>query len=365
MLNPKTLLRRFLVSCLTVIFILPLFIKSFIQAEEALCCSQGMNVRPVLLDDGWGIMRNDGAILTKEFYGSCDEFIDNIAVCSAQTTGWVYLSPEGQTVLRSDRFIARNFSEGLAAAMTKEGLWGYIDMKGEWRISPKFSTALEFHEGLAAVEFNDHWFYIDRKGEYTIDPSSRDFQSAFLGPFWSGVARVVGDNTTGLIGRSGNWIVHPGKLSIEDDFKYGLAPASMGGKFGYVDTKGEWVVKPQFSFALPFTDELAAVYIGQDNKRKAGYINTKGDWIIAAEFDATRRFCSGLAPVRIKDKWGYIDKKGDWVIRPTYEDASIFNAGIASVYFRDEAEKLRHAYINTKGEILYRSAKEFSIITVD
>jgi hypothetical protein len=76
----------------------------------------------------------------------------------------------------------------------------------------------------------------------------------------------------------------------------------IGDKFGYVNSKGEWAIKPQFSFALPFTEELAADVVGKGSKRKAGYINPKGEWIITGEFDERRRFCSGLAPVRSRDK---------------------------------------------------------------
>jgi hypothetical protein len=215
---------------------------------------------------------------------------------------------------------------------------------------------------LAAVEFEGRWLYIDMNGRPTIDPNSKTFRGEFLGPFQSGVARVTGDRTDGMIGHSGNWVVPPGRLSILDDLKSGLAPAEIKGKYGYINSKGEWAIKPKFSFALPFEEELAAVQVGKGSQSKAGYVNAKGEWIITAKFDEARRFCSGLAPVRINDKWGYIDKNGDWIIKPIYEDGSIFDAGIASVFFRDEEKKLRHAYINIRGEILYSSKGEYSIV---
>ena len=51
----------------------------------------------------------------------------------------------------------------------------------------------------------------------------------------------------------------------------------IGGKWGYIDPKGKWIIKPRFDVALGFNKE-------------------------------------GLAWVRVGDKYGYIDKIGKYVV---------------------------------------------------
>ncbi|MBD2180843.1 WG repeat-containing protein [Aerosakkonema funiforme] len=61
----------------------------------------------------------------------------------------------------------------------------------------------------------------------------------------------------------------------------------------------------QFDNVLSYSDEvgLAAVKIGN----KLGYIDTKGNLIVEPQFDAAKWFSSiGLAEVEINGKWGFI-----------------------------------------------------------
>jgi hypothetical protein len=48
-----------------------------------------------------------------------------------------------------------------------------------------------------------------------------------------------------------------------------------GGKWGYIDVKGSWLIKPVFDSVSSFEDGLAKVYIGD----KWGYINRTGKYI--------------------------------------------------------------------------------------
>jgi hypothetical protein len=46
-------------------------------------------------------------------------------------------------------------------------------------------------------------------------------------------------------------------------------------KFGFIDQTGQFVIAPQFNYALNFTNGLALVY----TEGKAGYINKTGQYI--------------------------------------------------------------------------------------
>ena len=60
-----------------------------------------------------------------------------------------------------------------------------------------------------------------------------------------------------------------------------LAMVKIGGKYGFINTAGEFVINPQFDGARDFSEGLARVNIGG----KYGFINTSGEIVINPQFD--------------------------------------------------------------------------------
>ncbi|MBN2401817.1 MAG: WG repeat-containing protein [Spirochaetes bacterium] len=107
---------------------------------------------------------------------------------------------------------------------------------------------------------------------------------------------------------------------------------AQNGKWGYLDEKGSYRIKPQFESALPFKEGLALVSV----HKKYGFINERGRPVIHPQFDEARSFCESLAAVMIinqrsEKKWGFIDKRGFFVIKPHYDDVSDFSGLLANV----------------------------------
>lgn len=82
---------------------------------------------------------------------------------------------------------------------------------------------------------------------------------------------------------------------------------------------------------------------------KWGYINTKGEYVINLQFDGAYCFSDGLANVQVDGKVGFIDKSGKYVISPQYSNATDFYEGRAWVVKPMGAPEL----INTKGRSLF------------
>ncbi|MCI0472893.1 MAG: WG repeat-containing protein, partial [Ignavibacteria bacterium] len=78
------------------------------------------------------------------------------------------------------------------------------------------------------------------------------------------------------------------------------------GKYGYIDTTGKIIIKPQFDNARDFYEGLAVVGIGQ----KWGYIDKTGMIVIESEYDYVYNFSEGLAIVELGEKYGAIDLTG-------------------------------------------------------
>jgi WG containing repeat len=154
---------------------------------------------------------------------------------------------------------------------------------------------------------------------------------------------------------SSNEISIPPQFATANLFQQGLARVSLEVEnprsFGYIDTKGKFVIQPQFEYANNFSEGLAAVKINQ----RWGYIDRSGTFVISTNYDDTEGFSEGLAAVKIDRHWGYIDKLGKIVIPPKFEEASYFDQGQATVLFYNpqrKNNKLYWAVINRKGQFI-------------
>lgn len=97
---------------------------------------------------------------------------------------------------------------------------------------------------------------------------------------------------------------------------------SITGKYGYIDKKGNWAVKPAFQTAKDFSEGLAVVTYSRADDFEAlntAYINSKGEQAFSAKFRRGNSFKGGYAAVTDKDeKVSIIDKKGKVVLKTDY-----------------------------------------------
>ncbi len=61
---------------------------------------------------------------------------------------------------------------------------------------------------------------------------------------------------------------------------------------------------------------------------KWGYVDYDGKWVIPARYEMASDFSEGVALARAEGKEGYIDHRGNWVIKPIYERAYPFNVSV-------------------------------------
>lgn len=134
-----------------------------------------------------------------------------------------------------------------------------------------------------------------------------------------------------------------------------LAPVKENGKWGYVDEKGSYVIRPKFEIASDFSQDLAAVKINN----KWGFINQVGDYVVEPQFDDAYSFSGSLARVKNGDLWGYVDLNGNYAISPQFSTANDFSEGLALV-----KQNEKYGYINSKGQFvmqpIFEDAYDFS-----
>lgn len=247
------------------------------------------------------------------------------------------------------------------AAMASGNLrWGFVNKEGEMIIQPQFLEAGMFSEGLAPVKTDAGWGYLDRSGKVVLE----GFDQAEV--FSEGLAAVkipssgplvekLGKDSAelwGFIDSSGKFVIKP-QFQDAGPFREGLAAVASGGKYGFIDRDGTFEIKPQFDLACNFSGDRAAVLIneqtgslslkvGEDIYRVKGgrwyYINKKGE-AEAGMFEDCGAYVDKLAPVAAgkyqgtarPDRWGFINDKGRYVIKPSYNDAHAMSEGKAAV----------------------------------
>lgn len=251
-------------------------------------------------------------------------FVDNWRFIGDGVTAFDfhYVNTKGDIVISDDFDYADQFSDGLAAA-GKDGKYGYIDTNGNVVIEFKFDYTRSFNSSsIAPARIGKQFGYIDKSGTFVIKPQ---FDTAY--PVVNGMARAA----DAMMTKSGRYeyiryIVNEKTrevievdYDIVDDFgENGLAPVCKFSKWGYINTKGEEVIKCQFREAGEFTNGIAPVIM---RDKSCAYIDENGEIVMQFEnFTKLGSFHNGLAWFADKnDKVGYINEKGEIVIEPQFE----------------------------------------------
>lgn len=197
-----------------------------------------------------------------------------------------------------------DFSEAIAIIL-KMGKYYYIDTSGAIIIDKAFDDASSFQNGTAAVMIDSLWGVIDKSGEFIIEPkylriwnNSNGFFRIFDGKNYSfinnreinifkqsfetandfseGFAAVkFGEFDYGFIDTLGNIAFRFDKCNGIGNFNNGLARVQIDNKWGYINRRGEFFIKPQYDYAIDFRDGFAIVW--QDDK--VYVMNTDGKHI--------------------------------------------------------------------------------------
>ena len=136
------------------------------------------------------------------------------------------------------------------------GLYGYVNDKYEIVVEPIYSDANKFSEELAVVKLGDKYGYLDKRGKIYINPEydyARDFKN--------GYAFVGKENKYTFIDQRNMTITgyNFDKGEKESIFNDGLANVCIGGKYGFINNKGEFIIEPKYNFAGSFNSSYALV----------------------------------------------------------------------------------------------------------
>ena len=185
------------------------------------------------------------------------------------------INPVGQPV--------GGFSEGFQKVINEEtDLYGFVNTEGELVIPCVYEEVEPFSEGLAWVSnANKEVSFLDFEGN-----SNRN------------------NGVQGFINTKGELVIPRKNDGCFESFSEGLAVLYNG----VINTKGEVVIPDSLYYRiLDFSDGLAVVQVKESGEY--GYMNTKGEFVIPCIYYRACGFSNGLALVW-KNKIDYYKNKG-------------------------------------------------------
>ena len=186
--------------------------------------------------------------------------------------------------------------------------------------------------------------YMDPMGAIQLDISSLGHYIK-LNPFSEGLAAVFLDGKGGYIDSKGEFVIAPEYIEVYD-FSEGLAKVCIGPReemgCGFVDKTGKLVIEPQgrqFFVGDYFSNGYVQIFYGNvrnDLHKGHDFMDKSGNFLFGEKkLFAARPFSEGLAAVDLYDdeypKWGYINTSGRMVIEPTYDYTQGFHEGRAAI----------------------------------
>jgi hypothetical protein len=300
----------------------------------------------------WGYANVKGEIVIPPQYENCDPFAENGLAVIVKDKVFTIINTKGQAiptdVQKYEDAASKKFNDDLFAIKVNDKC-GYLNGSGKLAIPLKYDDVSDFNGGFAVAKTGSKYVVLDTKGTETpiMQNGLVDVKH-----FSEGFAPVkTADKLLGFINTKGEIVVKPQFKNV-GYFYGGLAWAkTMDDKAGFINSKGEWVIQPTFDAVSDFdpASMVARVkevdkwlYIDATGKKiyvndtevwgdfsdglskgtqagKSGFYNTKGEWVIKPQFEGVRDFKNGYAAAKLGSKWGIIDTTGKWVVQPIYD----------------------------------------------
>ncbi len=294
---------------------------------------------------------------------------DSGLLCVQNSDGkWVFIDQTGKTVIET------NYSKLLDQSKdTFESIGvGVFCNDDTWAVLDSSGKELAVFKNEGGVEYNIYGFYegdvtlITRKisgGEgpafaYGIIDKTGKLATDFIydsdyAPRFSGDGYVIFQNAEGKYGLAtitGEVVLEPtydSDRDIPSFSKNGLAAKSEADKYGftswgYINTKGEWVIQPQFKSAGYFQDNDLALVKTPDGY---GIIDKTGKLITTQAFDSITGYEHGVAVTVLDKQYGLINEKGE-VVASGYKHIDVVNSQFAKVTKDD-----KKGYITLDGKV--------------
>jgi hypothetical protein len=231
----------------------------------------------------WGYMDRSGHTVLQPAFSSAEPF-NAKGVAIVRGTGkasenYGLIDQTGKYILEL-KYKSIIASESIFAVMTFDNHSFLVGDNGHI-IKPDIPGEIgTFTEGKASIKFGELYGFIDQTGEIVVKP-----QYNYVQDFQNGKALVhVRAGQDALLNEKGEQI-HTYNVQYIDSFSEGLAATRLteNSKFGFINEEGELIIAEKYETADSFHEGLAVVSLSSF-ENQTGLINTKGDYVLQPQF---------------------------------------------------------------------------------
>ena len=185
--------------------------------------------------------------------------------------------PNGKKIQRACNFYDERALVVIGDNCSDNWSYGFIDKTGKWFLEPTFQYATSFAERVACVFKDDKNYFIDTQGNYIAQLDKKN------GEIWNSGDDNLFDFSEGFavvyfrdsVGFSTSFINKKGErisslmFRRAHKFSDGMASVQINNEWGFIDTTGNIVIRPQYNVRSDFSEGLAPVYVSVE---EAGYM---------------------------------------------------------------------------------------------
>ena len=214
--------------------------------------------------------------------------------------GWQYIDADGKTLFRQSGKGVCDFSpDGRAVIVNWSGRVTVIDRNGKTVVDPygDYVYLVEAENPLRDCYILPDTYGIESLGMFKYDHGALRIRRRLVD---TGNGNYVKSETQVLISTSGQILTYPRSYTLAA-YSEGLMLLEKDGLYGYMDVYGNWIVKPSYTYAEPFSEGLAVV--GYKNATY-GMIDTNGDTALPKIYKYVSA-CSSGTIAAYSDKGGW------------------------------------------------------------
>lgn len=212
--------------------------------------------------DLWGVVGPDG-----EMFAECSyEYVTPIS----SKMDLMYKTSRGERVYDKDTVLqfkltedfsqARAYGCGFIPVKIDDSAWRYYDCEQDCFVFDKYESASAFMNNLALVKLGGKWQVIDTSGKRFGDTSFDDVKLYDNGEYIYDGVMIAADESGYHMYDSEFKKINSFSASDMDNYYGGyIAYQAENGLWGYVNTKGDVAIEPQYKGAKSFSAGLAAI----------------------------------------------------------------------------------------------------------
>lgn len=255
----------------------------------------------------------------------CDaiySFMDGIAGIRCKSNmKYGFVDWNGNKIIACEYDGFSTFSEGLLKVDKKtdsKTKSGYIDANGHVVVPIVYDNLTVFRNGWGVTKKDSNYFFIDRTGIIREAPRRYDELSEFRSGYALGKIKGAGSNPATFYYINTQLKEEFSFLAREAYSFWGeVAIVKRNTEYEMINKRGEFYKTLSGYDFLKFSNEgMLAVRSGG----KWGFINERGDVIVKPQYDSCDSYKFGYAKVKKGTRWGIIDKIGTEIIEPKFEN---------------------------------------------